>query len=117
MAIIETGAFARHHPDLRRSGHHGHSISGLAFSMTQLFPLSGEIYLLLAANQARLALGIGLSTVSVQIPPATLFAPALTTWASRRWPRICCHVQRHAVDDHLPVFVAYAAANIARTDG
>jgi len=98
------------------------SISGLAFSMTiQLLALSGENVFLLLLLIAVLAfvLGIGLPTVSVYILTATLLAPALvklgvTPMAAHMF------VMYHGMLSMItpPVaFAAYAAANIARTDG
>jgi TRAP-type uncharacterized transport system fused permease subunit len=98
------------------------SISGLAFGMTlQLVALSGNNLFLLLLLTALLAflLGIGLPTVSVYILTATLLAPALVQLGVTP---IAAHmfVMYNGMLSMItpPVaFAAYAAANIARTDG
>ena len=98
------------------------SISGLAFSMTiQLLTLAGGnvfLLLLLIAVMAFI-LGIGLPTVSVYILTATLLAPALvklgvTPMAAHMF--VMCNGILSMITPPV-AFAAYAAANIARSDG
>src|SRR4030095_4361639 len=98
------------------------SISGLAFSMTiQLLALAGGNVFLLLLLIAVLAfvLGIGLPTVSVYILTATLLAPALvklgvTPMAAHM---VVMYTAMLSMITPPVAFAAYAAANIARTDG
>jgi TRAP transporter 4TM/12TM fusion protein len=98
------------------------SISGLAFSMTiQLLALSGDnvfVLLLLIAVLA-FVLGIGLPTVSVYILTATLLAPALVKLGVSPMAAHMFVMYNGMLSMITPpvAFAAYAAANIARTDG
>jgi len=98
------------------------SISGLAFSMTiQLLALSGDnvfVLLLLIAVLA-FVLGIGLPTVSVYILTATLLAPALVKLGVTPMAAHMFVMYNGMLSMITPpvAFAAYAAANIARTDG
>ena len=98
------------------------SISGLAFSMTiQLLALAGGNVFLLLILIAVLAfiLGIGLPTVSVYILTATLLAPALVKLGVTPMAAHMCVMYNGILSMITPpvAFAAYAAANIARTDG
>jgi TRAP transporter 4TM/12TM fusion protein len=98
------------------------SISGLAFGMTlQLLALSGENVFLLLLLIAVLAflLGIGLPTVSVYILTATLLAPALVKLGVTPMAAHMFVMYNGMLSMITPpvAFAAYAAANIARTDG
>lgn len=98
------------------------SISGLAFSMTiQLLALSGDNVVLLLLLIAVLAfvLGIGLPTVSVYILTATLLAPALIKLGVTPMAAHMFVMYNGILSMITPpvAFAAYAAANIARTDG
>jgi TRAP transporter 4TM/12TM fusion protein len=98
------------------------SISGLAFGMTiQLLTLSGENVFLLLLLIAVLAfvLGIGLPTVSVYILTATLLAPALIKLGVTPMAAHMFVMYNGLLSMITPpvAFAAYAAANIARTDG
>ena len=98
------------------------SISGLAFGMTlQLLALSGENVFLLLLLIAVLAfvLGIGLPTVSVYILTATLLAPALIKLGVTPMAAHMFVMYNGMLSMITPpvAFAAYAAANIARTDG
>ena len=98
------------------------SISGLAFGATmQLVALSGDdvfVLLLLIAVLAFL-LGIGLPTVSVYILTATLLAPALIKLGVTPMAAHMFVMYNGILSMITPpvAFAAYAAANIARTDG
>ncbi len=98
------------------------SISGLAFSLTiQLLTLAaGNVFLLLLLI-AILAfiLGIGLPTVSVYILTATLLAPALIKLGVTPMAAHMFVMYNGILSMITPpvAFAAYAAANIARTDG
>jgi TRAP transporter 4TM/12TM fusion protein len=98
------------------------SISGLAFGMTlQLVALSGDNIVLLLLLIAVLAflLGIGLPTVSVYILTATLLAPALIKMGVTPMAAHMFVMYNGLLSMITPpvAFAAYAAANIARTDG
>ncbi|HET9717218.1 MAG TPA: TRAP transporter fused permease subunit [Pseudolabrys sp.] len=98
------------------------SISGLAFSMTvQLLTLAGGNIFLLLLLIAVLAfvLGIGLPTVSVYILTATLLAPALVKLGVTPMAAHMFVMYNGILSMITPpvAFAAYAAANIARTDG
>ena len=98
------------------------AISGLAFSMTlQLVALSGDNVYLLLILIAILAfvLGIGLPTVSVYILTATLLAPALVKLGVTPMAAHMFVMYNGMLSMITPpvAFAAYAAANIARTDG
>jgi TRAP transporter 4TM/12TM fusion protein len=98
------------------------SISGLAFSMTiQLLALAGGNVFLLLLLIAALAfvLGIGLPTVSVYILTATLLAPALVKLGVTPMAAHMFVMYNGILSMITPpvAFAAYAAANIARTDG
>jgi len=98
------------------------AISGLAFSMTlQLVALSGDNVFLLLLLIAMLAfvLGIGLPTVSVYILTATLLAPALVKLGVTPMAAHMFVMYNGMLSMITPpvAFAAYAAANIARTDG
>jgi len=98
------------------------SITGLAFSMTmQLVALSGDNVFLLLLLIAVLAfvLGIGLPTVSVYILTATLLAPALIKLGVTPMAAHMFVMYNGMLSMITPpvAFAAYAAANIARTDG
>jgi TRAP transporter 4TM/12TM fusion protein len=98
------------------------AISGLAFSMTlQLVALSGDNVFLLLLLIAVLAfvLGIGLPTVSVYILTATLLAPALIKLGVTPMAAHMFVMYNGMLSMITPpvAFAAYAAANIARTDG
>jgi TRAP transporter 4TM/12TM fusion protein len=98
------------------------SISGLAFGMTlQLLALSGNNVFLLLLLIAVLAfvLGIGLPTVSVYILTATLLAPALVKLGVTPMAAHMFVMYNGMLSMITPpvAFAAYAAANIARTDG
>src|SRR5258707_14724507 len=98
------------------------SISGLAFGMTmQLLSLSGENVFLLLLLIAVLAfvLGIGLPTVSVYILTATLLAPALIKLGVTPMAAHMFVMYNGMLSMITPpvAFAAYAAANIAKTDG
>ena len=98
------------------------SISGLAFSMTvQLLTLAGGNVFLLLLLIAVLAfvLGIGLPTVSVYILTATLLAPALVKLGVTPMAAHMFVMYNGMLSMITPpvAFAAYAAANIARTDG
>jgi TRAP transporter 4TM/12TM fusion protein len=98
------------------------SISGLAFSMTiQLLALSGDniFALLLLIAVLAFVLGIGLPTVSVYILTATLLAPALVKLGVTPMAAHMFVMYNGILSMITPpvAFAAYAAANIARTDG
>jgi TRAP-type uncharacterized transport system fused permease subunit len=98
------------------------SVSGLAFSMTiQLLALAGSNVFLLLLLIAVLAfvLGIGLPTVSVYILTATLLAPALVKLGVTPMAAHMFVMYNGMLSMITPpvAFAAYAAANIARTDG
>lgn len=98
------------------------SISGLAFGMTlQLIGLSGDNVFLLLLIIAVLAfvLGIGLPTVSVYILTATLLAPALVKLGVTPMAAHMFVMYNGMLSMITPpvAFAAYAAANIARSDG
>jgi TRAP transporter 4TM/12TM fusion protein len=98
------------------------AISGLAFGMTmQLVALSGDNVFLLLLLIAVLAfvLGIGLPTVSVYILTATLLAPALVKLGVTPMAAHMFVMYNGMLSMITPpvAFAAYAAANIARTDG
>jgi TRAP transporter 4TM/12TM fusion protein len=98
------------------------SISGLAFSMTiQLLTLAGGNIFLLLLLIAILAfvLGIGLPTISVYILTATLLAPALVKLGVTPMAAHMFVMYNGILSMITPpvAFAAYAAANIARTDG
>jgi len=98
------------------------SISGLAFSMTiQLLALAGGNVFALLVLIAVLAfvLGIGLPTVSVYILTATLLAPALVKLGVTPMAAHMFVMYNGILSMITPpvAFAAYAAANIARTDG
>ena len=98
------------------------AISGLAFGMTmQLVTLSGDNVFLLLVLIAVLAfvLGIGLPTVSVYILTATLLAPALVKLGVTPMAAHMFVMYNGMLSMITPpvAFAAYAAANIARTDG
>jgi TRAP transporter 4TM/12TM fusion protein len=98
------------------------SISGWAFGMTlQLLALSGENVFLLLLLIAVLAfvLGIGLPTVSVYILTATLLAPALVKLGVTPMAAHMFVMYNGMLSMITPpvAFAAYAAANIAKTDG
>jgi TRAP transporter 4TM/12TM fusion protein len=98
------------------------SISGLAFSMTiQLLTLAGGNVFLLLLLIAILAfvLGIGLPTISVYILTATLLAPALVKLGVTPMAAHMFVMYNGILSMITPpvAFAAYAAANIARTDG
>ena len=98
------------------------AISGLAFSMTlQLVALAGNNVYLLLILIAVLAfiLGIGLPTVSVYILTATLLAPALIKLGVTPMAAHMFVMYNGMLSMITPpvAFAAYAAANIARTDG
>lgn len=98
------------------------SISGLAFSLTaQLLTLAGSNIFLLLLLIAMLAfvLGIGLPTVSVYILTATLLAPALVKLGVTPMAAHMFVMYNGILSMITPpvAFAAYAAANIARTDG
>jgi TRAP transporter 4TM/12TM fusion protein len=98
------------------------SISGLAFSMTiQLLAMAGGNVFLLLLLIAVLAfvLGIGLPTVSVYILTATLLAPALVKLGVTPMAAHMFVMYNGILSMITPpvAFAAYAAANIARTDG
>ena len=98
------------------------AISGLAFGMTmQLVTLSGDNLFLLLLLIAVLAfvLGIGLPTVSVYILTATLLAPALVKLGVTPMAAHMFVMYNGMLSMITPpvAFAAYAAANIARTDG
>ena len=125
MAIIETGRISL---DIILIGAAAGlmvgilSISGLAFSMTlQLVALSGDNIYLLLLLIAVLAfiLGIGLPTVSVYILTATLLAPALIKLGVTPMAAHMFVMYNGMLSMITPpvAFAAYAAANIARTDG
>ena len=98
------------------------SISGLAFGMTmQLLALSGDnvFWLLLLIAILAFVLGIGLPTVSVFILTATLLAPALVKLGVTPMAAHMFVMYNGMLSMITPpvAFAAYAAANIARTDG
>ena len=98
------------------------SISGLSFSMTiQLLAIAGGNVFLLLLLIAVLAfvLGIGLPTVSVYILTATLLAPALIKLGVTPMAAHMFVMYNGILSMITPpvAFAAYAAANIARTDG
>ena len=98
------------------------SISGLAFSMTiQLLTLAaGNVFLLLMLIAVlAFILGIGLPTVSVYILTATLLAPALVKLGVTPMAAHMFVMYNGILSMITPpvAFAAYAAANIARTDG
>jgi TRAP transporter 4TM/12TM fusion protein len=98
------------------------SISGLAFGMTmQLLALSGDniFWLLLLIAILAFVLGIGLPTVSVYILTATLLAPALVKLGVTPMAAHMFVMYNGMLSMITPpvAFAAYAAANIARTDG
>ncbi len=98
------------------------SISGLAFSMTiQLLTLAhGNVFVLLLLIAAlAFVLGIGLPTVSVYILTATLLAPALVKLGVTPMAAHMFVMYNGILSMITPpvAFAAYAAANIARTDG
>lgn len=98
------------------------SISGLAFSLTiQLLTLAaGNVFLLLLLIAIlAFVLGIGLPTVSVYILTATLLAPALVKLGVTPMAAHMFVMYNGILSMITPpvAFAAYAAANIARTDG
>jgi TRAP-type uncharacterized transport system fused permease subunit len=98
------------------------SISGLAFAITlQVIALSGENVFILLLIIAVLAfvLGIGLPTVSVYVLTATLLAPALVKLGVTPMAAHMFVMYNGMLSMITPpvAFAAYAAANIARTDG
>ena len=98
------------------------SISGLAFGMTmQLLSLSGDnvFWLLLLIAILAFVLGIGLPTVSVYILTATLLAPALIKLGVTPMAAHMFVMYNGMLSMITPpvAFAAYAAANIAKTDG
>jgi TRAP transporter 4TM/12TM fusion protein len=98
------------------------SISGLAFGMTmQLLALSGDnvFWLLLLIAILAFVLGIGLPTVSVYILTATLLAPALIKLGVTPMAAHMFVMYNGMLSMITPpvAFAAYAAANIAKTDG
>ena len=98
------------------------SISGLAFGMTlQLIGLSGDnvFVLLLIIAVLAFVLGIGLPTVSVYILTATLLAPALVKLGVTPMAAHMFVMYNGMLSMITPpvAFAAYAAANIAKTDG
>ena len=98
------------------------SISGLAFGMTmQLLSLSGDnvFWLLLLIAILAFVLGIGLPTVSVYILTATLLAPALVKLGVTPMAAHMFVMYNGMLSMITPpvAFAAYAAANIANTDG
>jgi TRAP-type uncharacterized transport system fused permease subunit len=98
------------------------SISGLAFSMTiQLLTVAGGSVFLLLLLIAMMAfiLGIGLPTVSVYILTATLLAPALVKLGVTPMAAHMFVMYNGILSMITPpvAFAAYAAANIARSDG
>lgn len=98
------------------------SISGLAFSLTiQLLTLAaGNVFLLLLLIAVlAFVLGIGLPTVSVYILTATLLAPALVKLGVTPMAAHMFVMYNGILSMITPpvAFAAYAAANIARTDG
>jgi TRAP transporter 4TM/12TM fusion protein len=98
------------------------SISGLGHGMTmQLVLLSGDNLYLLLLLIAVLAfvLGIGLPTVSVYILTATLLAPTLIKLGVTPMAAHMFVMYNGMLSMITPpvAFAAYAAANIARTDG
>ena len=98
------------------------SISGLAFSITiQLLTLAaGNVFLLLILIAVlAFILGIGLPTVSVYILTATLLAPALVKLGVTPMAAHMFVMYNGILSMITPpvAFAAYAAANIARTDG
>ena len=98
------------------------SISGLAFSMTiQLLTLAaGNVFLLLILIAVlAFILGLGLPTVSVYILTATLLAPALVKLGVTPMAAHMFVMYNGILSMITPpvAFAAYAAANIARTDG
>ncbi len=98
------------------------SISGLAFGMTmQLLALSGDnvFWLLLLIAILAFVLGIGLPTVSVYILTATLLAPALVKLGVTPMAAHMFVMYNGMLSMITPpvAFAAYAAANIAKTDG
>jgi TRAP-type uncharacterized transport system fused permease subunit len=98
------------------------SISGLAFGLTlQLLSLSGGnvFWLLLLIAVLAFVLGIGLPTVSVYILTATLLAPALVKLGVTPMAAHMFVMYNGMLSMITPpvAFAAYAAANIARTDG
>jgi len=98
------------------------SISGLAFGMTlQLITLSGDnvFVLLLIIAMLAFVLGIGLPTVSVYILTATLLAPALVKLGVTPMAAHMFVMYNGMLSMITPpvAFAAYAAANIAKTDG
>jgi len=125
MAVIETGRISL---DILLIGAAAGvmvgilAISGLAFGMTmQLVALSGDNVFLLLLLIAVLAfvLGIGLPTVSVYILTATLLAPALVKLGVTPMAAHMFVMYNGMLSMITPpvAFAAYAAANIARTDG
>src|SRR5262249_19378561 len=98
------------------------AISGLAFGMTMRpGALSGDsvFLLLLLIPVLPFVLGSGLPTVSFYTPPAPLLAPALVKLGVTP---MAAHifVMYNGMLSMIPPpvgFAAYAAANIARTDG
>ncbi|HTS41595.1 MAG TPA: TRAP transporter fused permease subunit [Xanthobacteraceae bacterium] len=98
------------------------SVSGLGHGMTmQLVLLSGDNVYLLLLLIAVLAfiLGIGLPTVSVYILTATLLAPTLIKLGVTPMAAHMFVMYNGMLSMITPpvAFAAYAAANIARTDG
>jgi TRAP transporter 4TM/12TM fusion protein len=98
------------------------SISGLAFGMTmQLLTLAGGnvFWLLLLIAILAFVLGIGLPTVSVYILTATLLAPALIKLGVTPMAAHMFVMYNGMLSMITPpvAFAAYAAANIAKTDG
>ena len=125
MAIIETGRISL---DIILIGAAAGlmvgilSISGLGHGMTmQLVLLSGDNVYLLLVLIAVLAfvLGIGLPTVSVYILTATLLAPTLIKLGVTPMAAHMFVMYNGMLSMITPpvAFAAYAAANIARTDG
>src|ERR1044072_6373668 len=98
------------------------SISGLEFSMTiQLLALAGGnvFALLLLIAVLAFVLGIGLPTVSVYMLTASLLAPALVKLGVTPMAAHMFVMYNGILSMITPpvAFAAYAAANIARTDG
>src|SRR5205823_274126 len=98
------------------------SVSGISFGLTlQLIALSGDSLFLLLVLTAGISiiLGMGMPTVSVYILTATLLAPALVKLGVTPMAAHMFVMYNGMLSMITPpvAFAAYAAANIARTDG
>ena len=115
---------ARHHPDRRRRRYHGRDHEHLRPRLRHddaASDVRGDnvFWLLLLIAILAFVLGIGLPTVSVYILTATLLAPALIKLGVTPMAAHMFVMYNGMLSMITPpvAFAAYAAANIAKTDG